>query len=130
MPPITRLILFVLISAVLAGCDILGDTEIRPADTKQRPELALLYEHLFREFETTFGHDPRTTGKEGDELARDRIINAANRLVDRTHQEHKDQYEIYLPHINLGGDSPDLGDPVDLEVTLTRDELETLGVIK
>jgi len=103
--------------------------DVERPDTERRPELEPLYEELFAEFEKRFDHDPRKRDDEADALAVDRIVNAVNRLADRAAKTRKASYEIRLPHINLGGEEPDFGDPLHLEVTFTAEDLVEYGVL-
>lgn len=99
-----------------------------PPDLEPRPELEDLYEFLYDEAETRFGRDLRTSETEADELARMRLVNAANSLADEAAASARSQYEIHLPQLNIPEEPPGPDTPLDFELTLTAEELSELGV--
>lgn len=78
-----------------------------------RDELAPFYEWLFAQVEQQTGHDLRVNHYPQDsepyiqtKLAKDRLVDAANRLVDRHCENCQPYYTIELPYLILTTDKP------------------------
>lgn len=112
LPLLTALFLLTATATTAAGPSWLGGTP----DAERRPDRCAVYEWFFARLK-------RQTDQpvEIDALARDRLLNIANKLVEHHGEAPQPEYAAEIRYLLFGG-----GAPVHFSFAISADELERL----